>query len=65
MGMTIPEELKAMEARLKNQGIKVQEFCEHVNIHRSTWTRWKAGTTIPSVVTWERVRSVYGVLIKG
>lgn len=47
-----PQEI---EARAKEAGLSMATLCERAGIALSTFYRWKAGTTSPSVAIYQRL----------
>lgn len=47
-----------IEARLKQQGISVNQFCQDIGVSRTSWQRWKAGVVNPRLETWLRVQEL-------
>lgn len=52
--MNISSKVREIEAMLKDRRYAVDDFCRDAEINRSTWSRWKADETIPSLATWTR-----------
>jgi len=50
------------EGELVRIGKTPDDLCRKADINRSTWTRWKAGTVIPNLATWQRVREALSTL---
>ncbi|GBD48146.1 hypothetical protein METY_1359 [Methylopila sp. Yamaguchi] len=57
--------ISQFEDRLKQAGISVRRACREAGIAPSTWTRWKSGTTSPTLATWEKVEDAAEALIAG
>lgn len=55
--MDIPAEARALEARIKDAGLRIQPILEEAEVARSTWTRWKAGSFKPRLDTWNKVNA--------
>lgn len=53
--MSFISKIAAIEAALAAKKIAVSAFCAEARIDRSTWQRWKAGTTLPNGRTWLQV----------
>lgn len=51
LDLTIPE----IEARLREAGVSIDDFCKKICISRATWQRWKAHKTEPKLTDWKRV----------
>lgn len=47
-----------IEGRLKERGIRINDFCEQAGVSRATWQRWKAGVVIPRADRWARVQEM-------
>jgi len=60
--MHIPDEVTAAEAALKIAGVDVAAFCIEAQINRATWQRWKAGTAIPNLATWNRAKQTLATM---
>lgn len=50
--MSTSDEVEALEAKIKSRGLRVDDVLRRAGIDRSTWTRWKAGTTVPRLDNW-------------
>jgi transcriptional regulator with XRE-family HTH domain len=46
---------REMEAKAKELGLSMEVLCERAGIAPSTFYRWKAGTTSPSVAIYQRL----------
>ena len=46
--MHISNPVQQIEARAQQAGLSVTELCHKAGVARSTFTRWKAGTTSPT-----------------
>ncbi len=46
--MHIANPVQQIEARATQAGLSVTELCQKAGVARSTFTRWKAGTTSPT-----------------
>jgi len=44
-----------LELRAKGKGISINRLCRQASIARSTFSRWKAGTTEPTVSVYRRL----------
>ncbi|MGE0718522.1 MAG: helix-turn-helix domain-containing protein [Alphaproteobacteria bacterium] len=49
------DELIALEGRVRERGLSVDEFCKSAGINRATWTRWKSGKSSPQMRKWRAV----------
>ena len=54
--MDIPAEIIEIEETARKQGEGIQAVLDRAGIDRSTWTRWKAGTTKPRLESWLAVK---------
>ena len=52
--MTIPAEISAIETRLKENKVSIQDVCDAAGVNRATYQRWKSGDTMPLWKTWDR-----------
>jgi len=50
--MNTQDEVLAFQERIKNLDLRVDDVLRRAGVDRSTWTRWKAGTTVPRLDTW-------------
>lgn len=57
--MLMPADIPLMERRLAEVGISVGQLCAVAGIDRSTWTRWRQGTVIPSLDNWGRAVAAF------
>lgn len=60
--MLIPDQINAIEARLKLAGVSVDDFCKSCGIWRQTWTKWKSGQNEPQMRVWRRVQAALASL---
>jgi len=44
-----------IENRAKSAGLTMDAFCKRAGISFSTFSRWRAGQTVPSIVVYERM----------
>ncbi len=63
--MGIAEDIEEIEAGLAEAGVTVKTLCAVAEINQSTWTRWKAGSNAPNMVTWSRVATAAKALCGG
>lgn len=56
--MSLADTLFAIEDAARSRGVTPAELCARIGVSRSTYQRWKAGTTKPSWPAWEAVRRV-------
>ena len=52
------EAVRYIHQRLRSIDVTVVDFVEALGIQRTTWYGWRAGTTVPSKETWQRVLRV-------
>ena len=63
--MSTIDEVLAFEAEIKNSGLRVDDVLRQAGIDRSTWTRWKAGTTVPRLDNWRSMeRAVEALMVE-
>lgn len=60
--MSTIDEVVAFEAKIKSNGLRVDDVLRKAGIDRSTWTRWKAGTTVPRLDNWRSIEKALSVL---
>jgi predicted transcriptional regulator len=53
--MDTAEEVIAFEKRVREQGLSLGDVLRMACVDRSTWTRWKSGTTTPRLDNWRAV----------
>lgn len=58
----LPDALE-IEARANRHGIRVNALCREVGIARSTFSRWKAGTTEPQLRVYRKIVSTLDEMI--
>lgn len=56
-------DFEAVERMLQDAEISIDRFCVEVPMARSTWQRWKAEQTSPSLRQWQKVQRVLQALI--
>lgn len=57
------DDVIALEVRIKDAKISVEDFCGAAGVNRATWQRWKSGESLPLMRTWMRVERAAGVLL--
>lgn len=55
--MSITDEITRFEAQVKADGLRIGDVLASAGVDRSTWTRWKAGTTKPLLDKWRAVEA--------
>lgn len=60
--MTLSENIAAIEDRVSACGSSIKALCGSAGISQSTWTRWKAGVTVPNMATWSRITAALIVI---
>lgn len=63
--MAVASEIAEMEGQLSAAGQTVKALCETAGVNQSTWTRWKAGSHVPNLATWRKVREAHDLLVQG
>ena len=53
--MVNERKINELEVRFRAAGYSLRQFCREAGIAASTWTRWKAGKSMPNYGTWMRV----------
>lgn len=55
--MQIVDEIAAIERRLRSSHVPMVKVLTEAGINRSTWTRWRSGTTRPRLDLWLAAQS--------
>lgn len=53
--MNIKSAIRDAETLLKRAGLDYQTVCLSVDIHPSTWRKWRAGQ-MPQMAKWDRIQ---------
>lgn len=60
--MNIVDEITRFEEQAKADGLRIGDVLASAKVDRSTWTRWKAGTTTPLLDKWRAVEAAAAAL---
>lgn len=64
--MQIVARIRAIEVGLKDAGVPLSSLFREASIDRSTWTRWRSGTTGPRLTNWLAIEAAASKLaVKG
>lgn len=47
-----------VEAKAKDAGLSIADVCKRAGIAQSTFSRWKAGRTSPTLTIYQRIEAV-------
>lgn len=47
-----------VEAKAKDAGLSIADVCKRAGIAQSTFSRWKAGKTAPTLTIYQRIEAV-------
>jgi hypothetical protein len=61
--MDLKLEIETIERRLALGGVPMADFFRNTSINRSTWTRWRAGSTVPRLDNWMGAVLVAGEML--
>ena len=53
--MDVVAETNALEQRLRAAGVPVATMLRQAKVNSAQWQRWKGGTQVPLVTTWQRI----------
>ena len=62
--MSTQKKVLLVEAKIKKNGLRLEDVLHAARVNRSTWTRWKSGATNPYFNTWAAVERALNDLIE-
>lgn len=51
----IRKQIDRIEAKARRHDMPIERLQAEIGVHRATWDRWKAGTVLPRLSTWDKV----------